>query len=83
MKRTLPILAILILSAITLAYAASQTAICPQDGETAYFTGNKKCARTDGRGFPTCTGASDREYSCEYSHTYQGKTHTFWQACED
>jgi len=80
MKKTALILAALILlSAATLAYAASQTATCPQDGETAFFTGNKKFAHTDGRGMPIADG----KYNCEYSHTYEGKTHTFWQACGD
>ena len=77
MKKTILILAALILSA-SLAYAVNQTATCPQDGETAYFTGNQKAAHTDGRGFPI----GDNKYNCEYSHQYDGKTHVFWQTCE-
>jgi len=71
----------ILLSSITaLTYATNQTAICPQDGETASFTGNRSADKDD----------HSRDM-CEYSHehyvraltrTYVEK-HTFWQNCGD
>jgi hypothetical protein len=68
-----------ILFIITAAPATNQTATCPQDGETAGFTGNKKID-TD--------HSMDRSRDvCEYSHRHTTQdangmhtdTHTFWQ----
>ena len=83
MKKSMVILAALVLSIATLAYATAQTATCPQDGETATFTGNKK---TD------VNKPLDRSKDvCEYSHdqlvqdakgTHTEK-HSFWQNCGD
>lgn len=70
-------LTLVLITAAAVCYATSQTATCPQDGETAYATGNKNAI--EGSGFPP-------SYSCEYSHIYGGgphgnETHTFWAAC--
>jgi hypothetical protein len=82
MKNLILIVAALILSA-SLAYATNSTATCPQDGDSAGFTGNKKIDNDH---------PSDRSHDvCEYSHqhTYQDgngfhtQTHTFWQSCGD
>jgi len=71
----------ILLSSITaLTYAANQTAICPQDGETASFTGNRSADKDD----------HSRDM-CEYSHEHYIRTltrtyvekHTFWQNCGD
>jgi hypothetical protein len=77
------IITILTLSLASLTYATVQTATCPQDGETAGFTGNKK-VDTD--------KPLDRSKDvCEYSHQHtvqdangvHTETHTFWQNCGD
>jgi hypothetical protein len=68
-----------LLSSITaLTYATNQTALCPQDGETASFTGNRSADKDD----------PSRDM-CEYSHQHYIRTltrtyvekHTFWQNC--
>jgi len=83
MTKSIPIISVLILSVASLAYATNQTAICPRDGETAGFTGNKK-VDTD--------HPLDRSRDvCEYSHQHtvqdangtHTETHTFWQNCGD
>lgn len=60
-----------------------RTAVCPQDGETASFTGNKKI---------DVSRSTDRSRDvCEYSHRHTSQdgaafrtdTHTFWQNCGD
>ena len=80
MKKTILILAALVLSG-GLTYAANQSATCPQDGETAYFTGNTHIDNDK---------PMDRSHDvCEYSHQHTGQdsngfhtqTHTFWQNC--
>lgn len=73
----------LILFAAGLAYATDQTAICSRDGETAYFTGNKKIDNNH---------SMERSRDvCEYSHDHtvqdangmHTETHTFWKNCGD
>src|ERR1700722_18715225 len=76
-----PVLALtaLILSIVTIASATSQPATCPQDGETASFTGNKKV--------DTDHPFDHSKDMCEYSHQHlvqdasgtHTQTHTFWQ----
>ena len=69
---------ILLLSITSLAYAMNQIAICPQDGETASFTGHRSADKDD----------PSRDI-CEYSHQHYIRTltrtyvetHTFWQNC--
>jgi len=81
MKKT--ILLTLILSVATLALATNRTATCPKDGESAYFTENKK--------IDTDKPLDRSRDVCEYSHQHlvQGasgahtETHTFWQNCGD
>jgi hypothetical protein len=81
--RKLILIAALILSAAGLAYATTQTATCPQDGETAGFTGNKK--------IDTDKPLDRSKDVCEYSHQHttqdandvHTETHTFWQNCGD
>jgi len=82
MKKSILISA-LVLSMVGLAYATDRTARCPQDGETASFTGNRK---TDPN-YPM-----DRSQDvCEYSHQHtiqdangvHTETHTFWKNCRD
>jgi hypothetical protein len=83
MKKPILSIAVLILATVGLAYATNQTATCPQDGETAGFTGNKKVDTNH---------AMDRSRDvCEYSHRHttqdasgtHTETHTFWQNCGD
>jgi hypothetical protein len=82
MKKSILVLT-LSLSIITLALATNQTATCPQDGESAGFTGNKKA---------DLDKPMDRSRDvCEYSHRHttqdangmHTETHTFWQNCGD
>jgi hypothetical protein len=69
---------ILLLSITALTYATNQTAICPQDGETASFTGKRNADKAD----------PSRDM-CEYSHQHYIRMgtrtyveeHTFWQNC--
>jgi hypothetical protein len=83
MTKSILIIAALVLSVAGLAYATNQTATCPQDGETAGFTGNKKVD-------PNHAMDISKDV-CEYSHRHttqdangvHTETHTFWQNCGD
>jgi len=71
--------ALIIIAIITtcLTYAAALTAPCPQDGETANYTGG----RTSSNG--------GQSFNCEYKHRHYepndtvGTIHTFWIPCGD
>jgi hypothetical protein len=75
--------ATLVLAVAGLAYATNQTATCPQDGETAGFTGNKK--------IDTDRPLDRSKDVCEYSHDhmsqdgngFHNQRHVFWQNCGD
>ena len=77
------LIGVFMLSIAGFAYATNQTATCPQDGETATFTGNKKADLQD--------PMNRSKDMCEYSHDHlvqddkgtHTEKHTFWQNCGD
>lgn len=82
--RKVPFAFVLVLAITAMAYATDQTATCPQDGDKAGFTGNKKI---------DLEHPLDRSKDvCEYKHSHPGtdangqprqETHTFWKNCGD